>query len=871
MTEKRYLPLILAALLLASCAGKEPAQPPEESISETGVQTDALPEQPDSAVEEPASAPVDSKALSQRIGESTKVLYLDRTELSQQDSDRIRAEIARIVQGRELEIIAPEPVKTYYSIYDSPYGNAGFEDLKVTKYLGRYEPYLSVNGCFYSWDEQLDEIIDGLSANTGGTSAPEDSDSAEGRMYTYTLECEEPHTDEEYIDIGQKLASMWLDSLTEEQGRYYLGSYEMTSAELWGKGLVGNGREFCVECWFDTGDIADEEEYNTAFYEEGSYDTFYHYYYGPGIYIRCRWENGVARIVDHTGVFLADLTQDLNGVSEDNTTGYDTFFDFYNDKAACDAAMKKLAVDGDHIVAQAPIMLSDGRISGVSIYPRRYSNCTKRDGKLYGVFDNAYFTDKSNTYSSPVDYKDDDGACSELYSDPFEIIFDDYNCDGDPEFALKQSYTDETRYGARYEVRCMAADQTPRDTRFDFFMAGRHEETIRLQNTGVSGGTSYLTWGLDENGDIQPSEPVDDYRMYSQRYYLPATLRGYDDERQIICYFWNNTGTGVTTGTEYTIEDTEGKVIAQGTIASPVTAQPYREAEIAFDVDVPSLGAGEYRIGISCGQEKVYGGFFVRGEDTSLSIRCTTPDPTAGMYSIEYSITNTGSLPLRISSAELMKGDDVICTADVSDVSLITANNKQSLVFITETPLEEGEYHVCVQCGERMTGGDITLKALSDEDRYVYGGRADADFTGDDIALTLNSTSDLSGKGLSYEESAVEVRTESGWERTVFFPVTGFEQTGSGQYRMIFGDASKTIDADSKELRSTYNFYMNYIDEALEAGEIMEEEMYMYDQIKAMTPLEFYIYLSFGYIPVQPEAGMRCRALMGSEYVYFTL
>jgi hypothetical protein len=233
MTEKRYLPLILAALLLASCAGKEPAQPPEESISETGVQTDALPEQPDSAMEEPASEPVDSKALSQHIGASTKVLYLDRTELSGEDSDRIRAEIAWIVQGRELEIIAPEPVRTYYSICDSPYGNAGFEDLRVTKCLGRYEPYLSVNGCFYSWDERLDEIIEGLSANTGSTSAPEGSDSVEGRMYTYTLECEEPHTDEEYIDIGQKLAAMWLDSLTEEQGRYYLGSYEMTSAELW--------------------------------------------------------------------------------------------------------------------------------------------------------------------------------------------------------------------------------------------------------------------------------------------------------------------------------------------------------------------------------------------------------------------------------------------------------------------------------------------------------------------------------------------------------------------------------------------------------------------------------------------------------------
>ena len=94
--------------------------------------------------------------------------------------------------------------------------------------------------------------------------------------------------------------------------------------------IVGGGREFCVECWFDVSDTGKDSVFLQP--EDSGYNTFYHYYQGSGMYIRCRWENSTARIVDHTELFLADLADDLNGITEDNHSGYDTFFDFYNDK-----------------------------------------------------------------------------------------------------------------------------------------------------------------------------------------------------------------------------------------------------------------------------------------------------------------------------------------------------------------------------------------------------------------------------------------------------------------------------------------------------------------------------------------------------------
>ena len=864
--------LLCTALLLSSCSSTSGRQAADDiQNSDTSVITDETDVTEESRTQITSETTVSESTAAETSVQTTKkgsedepaeeeavrkedTLYLNEEALSEKDSERIRALLDEICRQDDIEVISPSPVKTYYTIRDV------YSEITAGKCIGKYEKYLSVNGSYYPWNDELDTLVNGL------LSDPDDDESAsvEERMYTYTLECAEPHKDEEYIVIGEDLAKQWLDSLRDEEGKYHLGSYKMTSGELWGKGIVGGGREFCVECWFDVSDTGKDSVFLQP--EDSGYNTFYHYYQGSGMYIRCRWENGTARIVDHTELFLADLADDLNGITEDNHSGYDTFFDFYNDKEAVEKVNARIRCERRDLVAQSPIMLADGRFSGVAIYPREYEYSVEKDGKLLGVYDNAYYNEYGEKYSSPVDYKDASGACTELYSEHFELLFDDYNCDGNPEFALKQDYEDESEKGARYEVRCMSNDQTPRDTRFDFFMAGRTDECIRLQHIGSgTGETGYVRWDYDENGKMIPSVEVDDYRMYSQRYYLPPSLRGYDDEKQIICYFWNNTDKPVTTGTAYTVEDKNGNVISKGKIAAPAKAEPYRETEITFDADTSTLDTGEYRIGLDCGNSKVYGGFYIIEKGVSISIEADDSKPVSGQYSLDFVITNNGSDSGRLISARLMQGDKEIGKPSQPVKGLLTAGASKRITFITESPLSAGDYYMELDCGQVEKSKTVTVVNGSDADRFLFGGKADAKLTNKTLTITVNA-----GKATEAPVDILEVKTDEGWQKTTYTAGTNATDISAGKNEIVY-TSEDISDEDEEELKELYDYFREQLDEAIKSGDLSEDELRECEKLLAMDPLEFGYYFVLGFVPAEPQSGMRGRIKLGDEYVYFTI
>ncbi|MCR5637981.1 MAG: hypothetical protein K6F97_03975 [Lachnospiraceae bacterium] len=798
------------------------------------------------------------------------LLYFGGRILSASESSRVKECVSRAEKSGDIEVISPNPLKTFYTIESAAsYGAQTGKDLTVKKCLGRYGKYLYINGNYYEPDEELDALAQQLSGTPEGK--PEGSGSRntldygnpiENRMYTYSVKCAEPDEDEDYIRIGDELARMWLDSLKDESGSYQLKTYEITSGQLWGKGIVGNGREFCVEYYFDAFGTGENSVFEEP--EDSGYNTFYHYYNGPGIYIRCRYENGAARIVDHTGLFLADLASDLNGISEDNKSGYDTFFDFYNDKAAVEQKNAEFSFTEDGIVAQSPIMLADGRFSGVAVYPRDYEFCTEVDGRLLGVFDNAYYNEHGNTYSSPVDFEDGSGACTELYDKSFELLFDDYNCDGNPEFALKQDYSDEDAGGARYEVRCMSNDQTPRSDRFDFFMAGRNEPCIRLQKTG-RGKEDYVRWSSDDNGRLIPSQTVEDYRMYSQRYYLPPSLRGYDDETQIQCFLWNNTAGEVKTGKEYTIEDKQGNVIQKGTLAAPVKVRPYREAQITFDVDVSSLGPGEYGIRISCGKTDVTGGFYVTGSGISLDIECLDGKLYEGACAVEFTVKNTGKNSVRLFSAELMhNGKKAGEAADMAGV-LLAADDSKTITIVCD-PLEKGEYYLSADCGESITGGKVIVTEGSDKEKYRMGGTAKAVLSDKDLTIYADSKEDAY---LGRETVFAEIKTESGYKKSAYAFLN--ENVVKGENVFVLKDPA--AEAEESDIEDIKTEFIAYFEEAMkeEPDEIDEYYVKEYEKIKAMTLKEFSYYIILGEMPAEAGVGARGRVLLGDEYVYFTI
>ncbi len=688
---------------------------------------------------------------------------------------------------------------------------------------------LRIKNAYYSYDERLERF------------APADDRENEviNRLMTQSIQCDEPKEDADYVALAEQLVYSWLDTLKTEEGKYALKKYTPDHTTLEAKGYVGNGTEFCASVYFKT-DIEDD---TSKFYSKDGYDTFYHYYYGPMVYVRCHYENGHCEVVDLAGAFLANLTRDLNGISA-GTGPYPTFWEFYDDKENLEKLMKEVSEPmAATAVASSPIMLADGQIGYVFICPR--NNATwEQEGKSYGVYDNYFRTALESTYSSPIDYKDDSGACTEQYGKSFELIWDDYDGDGNPEYAIKQDAEDEDENGARYEVRCMSNDMTPRGSRFDFYMAGRHEECIHLQMTE----TGVVLWNLVD-GVMTPDKSVDDFRMYSRRYYLPGNMRGYTDEQEIQCFFWNNTDKEVSTGSSYYVERLDGtewvKVSEERKIKS-VKCPAYRDVTLSFDVSGIPRVSGEYRIVL--GKEQVCGGFYIRGDRVSARLR---QDENL------LTIYNDGTASLRIYDAYWVKDGEPAGRIESNggrDFGVVAAG-EQTTIALSPQSTFDGMYSVRVNVG-------MILESEPVEYRYVrYFGDATVAEQNGKIVLTVDVNEDVTG------QAVVEWFTENDWEETQY-ECKNLELK-AGTQEIVFSN-HLGVDLDSEEYEEFYQSLMEELAQAEQEGmldDLSEEERAEYKKIVGMSKEELYYFVS-GAVPVETILKAPLRIKIADEYVY---
>lgn len=689
---------------------------------------------------------------------------------------------------------------------------------------------LRIGNSYYPYDERLERFVP----------AEASADDAIRRLMGWSVECDEPSDDMDYVSLAEKLVYSWLDTLKTEEGKYRLEAYTPDYTTLEAKGYVGNGTEFCASVHFETGITKD----TSAFYSKDGYDVFYHYYYGPMVYVRCHYENGRCEVVDYADAFLADLTKDLNGTGA-GSGAYPTFWEFYDDKENLEKLMKEANKPNDgEPVAGSPIMLADGQIGYVFICPRDGA-MWEQGGKNYGTFDNYFSTTQEATYSSPIDYKDGSGACVEQYGKSFELIWDDYNGDGNPEYAIKQDAEDEDENGARYEVRCMSNDMTPRSSRFDFYMAGRHEECIHLQitNTGV------VIWKL-EDGVMTPNRSIDDLRMYSRRYYLPGNMRGYTDEQEIQCFFWNNTDKEVTTGSTYHVERLEGKEwvkVSEERKIESVKCPAYRDVTLTFDVSGIPRASGEYRIALR-GDEVIYGGFYIRGDRVSAQIL---------QDEMTVTIVNDGTASLRIYDLCWVKDGEVVGPIESDGekgFGVIPAGSRKT-IFLSPLSNFDGKYSIRADVGTILESEPVEYK-------YVrYFGDAKASWRDGKLVLTVDVKADVAG------DARVEWFDGSDW-KDARLEKAGLELK-AGEQEIVFGGGSR-LDLDSEEYVNFYETFMEEYRKALEDGkpdELSEEEWQEYKRVAEMDKEEFYYYVT-GYVPVATLLTAPLRIEIAGEYVY---
>ena len=692
---------------------------------------------------------------------------------------------------------------------------------------------LRIGNVYYPYDERLERFAP----------AKDLTNDVISRLVNQSIQCDEPKEDMDYVNLAEKLVFSWLDTLKTEEGKYALKEYTPDHTTLEAKGYVGNGTEFCATVYFKT-DIRNDD---SAFYSENGYDTFYHYYYGPMVYVRCHYENGHCEVVGYDGAYLAGLAEDLNGTSAGTGT-YPTFWEFYDDKENLEKLMKEANEPrAAEAVAGSPIMLADGQIGYVFICPRNGVTWDE-NGKSYGVYDNYFSTVQEATYSSPIDYKDGSGACTEQYGKSFDLIWDDYNGDGNPEYAIKQDAEDEDENGARYEVRCMSNDMTPRSRRFDFYMAGRHEECIHLQMTN----SGAVIWDLVD-GVMTPNKSVDDFRMYSRRYYLPGNMRGYTDEQEIQCFFWNNTDKEVSTGSTYYVEYLDGnkweKVSEEKKIKS-VKCPAYRDVTLSFDIsDIPRKN-GEYRIVL--GEEKVCGGFYLRGGRVSARL---LQDETS------VTIVNDGTASLRIYDLCWVK-DGVVAgrieNGGRRDFGVVPAGEKKR-IELSPMSTFDGLYSVRADVGTILESEPV-------EYRYVrYFGDAEISEQDGKLVLTVDVNEDVTG------QAVVEWFTENDWKETQLR--TENLELKAGKQEIVFIDRAE-LELNSEEYAEFYQeFYQGLKEELKKAeeegmlDELSEEEREQYKKLAEMDKEELYYQLT-GSVPVETLFTAPLRIKIADEYIY---
>ncbi len=768
------------------------------------------------------------------------------------------------------------------------YGGEGHE---VTGYCSDYEEYFIADNSLPSESVYaLYDFVDSVIGQSGSSDRNSYRGDASDRLYTYTYPCAEPIQDDEYIAAAKGIVEQWLETLKGETGEYKIESYSMESSrhdsELLGTGIIDGRKEFAVFVTFDVEGIPED----TVFHESGTYDLFDHYYYGECVYARFCWENGECRLIDWQNAFAKQtgsrIEDGLNGINVNNPE-YDTFFEFLRDTDTVrekeDNAAPRMHSSRDPIVTKNAVMLSDGDIFMLYIEVREAKELL--DGVIVGKMGQSFFDETGDPcYQSPVSYNEalmDRNVLS--FTKDFRMSFDDYNCDGNPDYSLNHG-------DGEFEINCLDADGSPRagGRMVDCDIAEGDSPLFQIAQSG-----SIVVWekdrdtfspkivGIDTNY-TSTEVALDDYRIYSERYYMPEEFRSYNEGTDTIYFrFWNNTDIAATCAESYTIErmgSGKWEKVLTGSIAA-VAADPYSHAEIAVDVSqITDSEMAEYRVVFNVEGEEVYGGFLMGSIVTpSLAVSGEESVPD-GRTRLSYTIENTGFSVARLSSAVLYKDNKEIYRFDMSDIGLLKKGDLTELSVKARDAggvFTAGEYTLVVTAGGEEFSWSTRLVSVGEDRLNYFGGTAEVSSDGNGLQVTIkNGIWDRStAKSLTY--SSFDVFRDGDWRQVPYYFIaegTGFD--GSSPYyiqhpfldELRYGD-SYTIQLDDyhDEFKDSYREYYDYYLEIYDTDpEYAGEEQYSYEDF-----LVYMLWIAY------PTSGEQCRIAIitdtSDEYLYFTM
>ena len=436
---RKRLFLLSLILVLTGCSkvteptkGEESTEPLDRIEAEEPKDTEAPADK--------AQQEADSKQIQEWLDNPNKVFSANsrETELSREEWNRL------LTTWSDLQKEDPVLIREQGNMADLLSFSIEEEEHDIRIVRDKNNRYVSLDGVEYPFTDSIAQIFEEYCEERPAAVSTHRNPSEELRGLSVV--CPEPKNPEEYLQTAREVVKPWLDSLWGRTDEYRLPSYTFSdelaeNREFHGDGMVDGGREFVCYVAFET----PKEEEDTVFYAEGTYDTFYHYYFGPGILARFRWEDGVCTLVDYDEAFAmltADRLKDgLYGISEEETQ-YKTFYDFLNDRENVNTWLgqgyrSRLC---SYRVSHNVMMLANGKVIFMDIGD---SSQPKINGDMVTTDMHQYYYDAEGDekYSSPVDFIDGQGAVVMTYREGFPVIYDDYNHDGNPDFAIHLDYS----------------------------------------------------------------------------------------------------------------------------------------------------------------------------------------------------------------------------------------------------------------------------------------------------------------------------------------------------------------------------------------------------------------------------------------------
>lgn len=669
-------------------------------------------------------------------------------------------------------------------------------------------------------EELLKAVIDEISSDET------DPENIEPKGY-YSIDCPEPFTEEEYRKAGVACTEAWLTSLQgEDVDRFFRNKgFTITEADDWGRtkcnylscGMVNGRKEFVAEICFTAEDCGDNTFYD-KYYQEGRYTAAGTFWSGNYICGRFSWEKGKCSLLDMTTRDGCDrIQQGLNGISD---SGYQTFFDFARRPDLHEAINNSFVPKGWTVSANLT-QTEDGKPINIDIYASGGEYYEETENTITTIWDKRAYINGKPTYSTGLYFTDGGtGHMPDTLPKGFRLTFDNYDGDANPDFCVRY---DDDENGTFYVLESVQTDGrifnlSGRAFEGGIYIAGCTNPSPRLQKTD---DIPYVGWKI-ENGEYYPTDQngertvLPDLNMYSDRFYLPDSLKFYSqDENTVTCFLWNNTASPVTTDNKYSIEYFESgqwKKAAESLTTKAVTINPREHGEITYDISaLKSRYNTYYRIVQQCGGLTAYGKFCLKGEKVS-NMQYEAEDVILGQTIAKFTVADNGIFggTSSASAPENVLVKDGMDEYPLTVLHALTFRNQNEVKYYYDTsalPQKAGDYTLIID------GEEVCLLKITEPETFPEISAA-FKFTGTNADLTLLSKENLLIKGAGIFKE----------EETVFSTIIGYATMYNNDDFPLSLKADEPVTVkfaniiyeeigDEEDLRQLYEFFSEAVKE----------------------------------------------------------